>query len=362
MAGKKINFTKIINRLFFFVGIGILIHIIFLLITTDKNAILQLRKLSFLHISGIAILAILPWIFHSLRLMIWTKFVGHPLNFKDCLSVIVANDLGASLSPTAIGGGPVKLALLVRKGLKSSKATFLVLLAGTEDMIFYGVGILLATYFMRDNLVHLIEKIITNTPLLLGIVVVIGILIALHRFGFEWYRPLLKLIPDRLRLKLGNILSNLKKGFNDVLSSYGEVAKRGKLRFVLTTTLLFMQWISKFSILMLILMALNIPTSYFEVIIRQWIIWMTMLFFPTPGASGGAEAAFLLIFKKQLAGEIVTVIVSTWRFFTYYFVMIAAIVLFQVMNYFNKAKMIEVNNNDIEMDPELAVTNGTAKT
>jgi uncharacterized membrane protein YbhN (UPF0104 family) len=70
-----------------------------------------------------------------------------------------------------------------------------------------------------------------------------------------------------------------------------------------------------------------------------------MLFIPTPGASGGAEASFLLIFGKSIPSEISFLIVSIWRFFTYYYVLIACVILYTTITLtMKKQEEIEIDN------------------
>ena len=67
---------------------------------------------------------------------------------------------------------------------------------------------------------------------------------------------------------------------------------------------------AKFSVLIVILHAFNIDFEAIQIYIRQWVIFVTMLFIPTPGASGGAEASFLLIFGKSIPSDIAYLVVS----------------------------------------------------
>lgn len=327
----KINFEKTIKRLFIFVGFGVIAHMTFLLLTTDAKTLSELTKLRYPYLIAIAILAMLPWVFHSFRMMLWTRFIGYPLGFRDCINVIVANDLGSALTPTVVGGGPVKFAMLRRKGLDSAKASFIVLLSGTEDAIFYLIGALLAAYYLGDSVIHFFDNISENSLGLSTISIAIIFLIFLRVLKVDWWTPILNFLPNTTRLKISKWGKILKNTFLEIANNFIEVYKRGKLRFILSLSLLILQWISKFSILMVLLVALNIEVSYLNVLINQWIIWMSMLFIPTPGASGGAEAAFLFMFKNKLSGEAITLIISTWRFFTYYFIVILSIVIFQLI-------------------------------
>lgn len=347
----KINFEKTINKLFIFVGIGVIAHMTFLLLTTDAKTLSEITKLRYPYLIVIAILAMLPWVFHSLRMMLWTKFIGYPLGFRDCINVIVANDLGSALTPTAVGGGPVKFAMLRRKGLDSAKASFIVLLSGTEDAMFYLIGVLLGAYYLGDSFIHFFDNISENSTGLSTIPIVIIFLVFLKVLKVNWWTPILNLLPNTTRLKISKWGKILKNTIYEIAYNFVEVYKRGKLRLILSLSLLISQWISKFSILMVLLKALNIEVPYLNVLINQWIIWMSMLFIPTPGASGGAEAAFLLMFKNKISGEAITLITSTWRFFTYYFIVILSIIIFQmIMNKRSAGNEINLSNEVVSVE------------
>ena len=85
--------------------------------------------------------------------------------------------------------------------------------------------------------------------------------------------------------------------------------------FAVSIIILFYQWFTKFTILAIILISLDIPFTWF------WHVHQTMDYLDGhadnthPGASGGAEAAFLVLFKGSLSGDLPNLIVSTWRFF-----------------------------------------------
>jgi len=70
----------------------------------------------------------------------------------------------------------------------------------------------------------------------------------------------------------------------------------------------------------------------FQMYLQQWIVYITMMFIPTPGATGGAEASFYLIFDGEIPKKLLTLIVSIWRFFTYYFMLFTAIILVQLFS------------------------------
>lgn len=331
MPEQKYNFKKIGRRLIIFISLGIAAHLAFLFYTTEAGTFSRLRELSFGHLIIIALLALGPWVCHALRIMLWSRFVDYPLGFSDSLAVVITNDLGSSLTPTAIGGGPIKLGMLMAKGMPGAKATFLVLLSASEDLVFYTTGILLSAYYMQDGVSALFDFVASKENLIYGVVGIVAASIILPRFGINIWKPIGRLIPQKVKEFLGSIPAKIAKSIDEIKGTYARVLKTAKLKLLLSIFLLFMQWFTKFGILYVILHALGIDLSMFEVIIKQWMTYMSMLLVPTPGASGGAEAIFLALFGDTLQGNERNLVVSTWRFFTYYYVMFLSLVLFQFL-------------------------------
>jgi hypothetical protein len=60
----------------------------------------------------------------------------------------------------------------------------------------------------------------------------------------------------------------------------------------------------------------------------QWVVYTMTMFIPTPGASGGAEASFLLAFSSILPPEIAGFIMTAWRFVTFHILVALAAVVF----------------------------------
>ena len=337
---KPISFQKIIKRLILLIGLGILFHLAYILYSSDRAALSQLSKIHGGYLIAICVLALMPWTLHAIRLIIWSQFVGQRLSFRDALAVIIGNDLGSALTPTVVGGGPIKLAMLIQKGLPSVQATFLVLLSATEDLVFYGMGFLLASYYLQSHIMGILYAFWEQWPIILGIVAVTLLFFFVRKLVPISKRMMPNLISDIWKERIQTWKAKFKASLKEIGQTYQRVWREGKFRFLISLTLLFLQWISKFSILALILLALDVHLPYLEIIIKQWLIWISMLFIPTPGATGGAEAAFFLMFEDSIDSNIIPISTSVWRFFTYYYFMFVSILLFQVLNGKSKSPSI----------------------
>ena len=99
----------------------------------------------------------------------WSRWLDYPISFKSAFAIVMANDIGAAITPTAVGGGPVKIGMLVNKGMPAPKATFMVLLSATEDIIFYGTGIVLTLLYMHHVIEQLGAYLLKHSSLLIGL-------------------------------------------------------------------------------------------------------------------------------------------------------------------------------------------------
>ena len=79
--------------------------------------------------------------------------------------------------------------------------------------------------------------------------------------------------------------------------------------------------------------ALRIPvqaSQFLDMLTLASFVAMVNAFIPLPGASGGTEATFLLMFRVILGPVNVRPVMLLWRFMTYYFDMIAGGIVYLI--------------------------------
>lgn len=343
MSRKKVDFNKLINRLILFIGFGVLAHIIFVLSTTEKAMLANLSKLGPQHIATIFVLMLLPWMGYAFRITMWSKLLGEKISFRESLKVVITTDVASALSPTAVGGGPVKLALLIKRGFKAGNAGFILTYGIIEDIIFYSSGILLALIFskglVQDTVGGLWAWISSHMNWIGGAAILVVLTwVILKVVGVTLSDRIMAVIPEHFRDKMYQIRANASHSISDIKANFRLAFSYGKWQIVTSILILFLQWGAKFSILAVLISAFGIEFETIQIYVRQWVVYVTMLFIPTPGASGGAEASFLLIFGKSIPHRISFLVVSLWRLFTYYFILITAVVMYSVISFMQGRK------------------------
>ena len=78
----------------------------------------------------------------------------------------------------------------------------------------------------------------------------------------------------------------------------------------------------------LLIRDLNPSVSTVEIILSQIVITFVMYFAPTPGSSGVAEAAFILLFSNDVEKGYLVSLTFVWRLFTMYLGIVFGMVVF----------------------------------
>lgn len=329
------NLEKTINTLVVVISFGIVAHLIFLLLTNDQNVFQYLHRIKLPYVFLILVCLFANWVGHALRLMIWTRYLKNQFRFRDALRIAIYTELGAAITPTLIGGGPIKFALLIKQKLSTGKAGFLTLLNGFEDFIMYSTVLVVGFFHARGSIFRILRSIVNGlTENIVKVSLIItGTVILVILFRTVPFLKKMRFLPDKYKQMLSKISSEIKSGWHEMLHSFNQVRKDGLRYLLVSLTVLFVQWTLRFSVLLILLYALGIDFKPFQIYIQQWIVYLTMIFIPTPGASGGAEATFYLIFEKQLPRELLPLITSTWRFFMYYLMLFIAVFIVQFVRY-----------------------------
>jgi uncharacterized protein (TIRG00374 family) len=270
--------------------------------------------------------SIVPWFTGSLRLLLWSRFLGKSMDYPAVLKISIGAELGAAVSPPLIGGSAVKIGMLMRRGFSGGTALSLSVLENMEDTIFFLVMVPLAlTVSSAWNLpqVRSLQAGLGNPAVwtLLGgagicIGVILLVIIRISKNGMTWTAGLV-----RLREKVRSFYYNFT-------ATYQRISREGKSTFALTMTLTSIQWICRYSIISLLLASMGVPVRPVLFMVLQVFVFALMTLVPTPGAVGGAEVMFSLMYSAFLPAGTIGLVTTGWRFLTFYFLLLLAAALF----------------------------------
>lgn len=318
---------RLFQKLFFLIPVGIIGNIIFYLFTSDRDVLASLMHFSPWYFALAMVLSIVPWFTGSLRLFMWSRFLGKSIPYMTAFKISIGAELGAAVSPPLIGGSAVRIAMLMRHGFTGAAALSFSVLENMEDAVFFLIMVPSAlTISSAWNLpaVRSVLAGLRHPPLqtLLGgvcVCICIGVLLfALTRkirTAISWLSGFATL-GERMRSAYYNFITIFRR-----------IAREGKSIFAMTIALTSLQWICRYSIISLLLVSMGIPVRPVLFMALQVFVFALMTVVPTPGAVGGAEVMFSFVFRAFLPQGTIGLVTAGWRFLTFYFLLLLAAAL-----------------------------------
>ncbi|MQA90729.1 MAG: hypothetical protein GEU90_10900 [Gemmatimonas sp.] len=313
------------------IPIGVIGNLAFSLLVTDRDILASVATFP----RGYLLLALglgtVPWFTGALRLLIWSRFLEYRMRFHDALLITLGTDLGAAVSPTAVGGGLFKWGLLVQRGISPGAAASLTTLAPLEDGMFFLLAVPVAIVLTASWGNPVFDRLgdpfdARATPMIVIALVIGGLIWAAVRWVL---RGGLGIGTQR---RMGRIVGRIRRGFRttwvDTRHVYRLIGTNGKSRFALTMVLTAIQWTARYSIISALIAFLGAPVLPVLFWLLQWVVFTLAAFIPTPGATGGAEAAFFVIYSPFVPGSIIGLTMVGWRFFTFYLNLALAALLY----------------------------------
>jgi uncharacterized protein (TIRG00374 family) len=334
-APPRRGIARLFRTALVLIPIGVLGNVAFSYATTDRSVLHSLadRPKSYLLLA--AVLGVTPWFTNALRVLIWTRFLGYRLSFRDAFEMSLATDLGSAVAPTAVGGGIFKWGLLVQHGVSPGAAASITTFPIVEDGIFFLLALPFALIFSESLNLPLLHdvglRLRENAFIVFGVAALIGILSWL---AIRWV--LGGGLGHRTRSRGLKIFARLRRKmrttWRDAREVFQIIIRRGKLLFLLSLSITAIQWAARYSVVTAIIAYLGAPVHPVLYWLLQWVVFTFMALTPTPGGAGGAEASFYLIYSAFVPRDVIGLATAGWRFLTFYFELGLASILFFIFN------------------------------
>lgn len=296
------------RRLGWLLPLGALVHLGVTLLADDRSALSAFSGLrpELLLAAGAAAWA--PPLLQAVRLRCWLVRLGTDTSFRTPLRIVAASEVGAAVTPSAVGGAPVKTALLMRRGYDLSTAAAVTALGVIEDLAFNVLAAVPAIMLsgIAAEALGLVDLMhLRNATVSVGT----GLLLATMGGVF-----LLRTERGR-RLRGG--LRERRERFAAAMRWAGTSGRR---ILVLNSLLAIVQWSLRYSLLPLLALGLGIELPWLRAAVLQWVGFAASTLVPTPGATGGAEAVFVVLYRDLVPADVLPAVLSAWRLLTFYWV------------------------------------------
>ncbi len=306
-------------RLLVILSLGLLISVAYSAFTVDSSALSAFSQFPAICILALAGMMILPWLADTIRLQVWLRFLGKRERFTDVFRMTLASEMATALVPAAIGGTGAKMGWLITRGVAPGVASSVMLLTALEDALFFVLAIpvaLLLSSETHDGISP--DKLwsVLQAHRLTGIrgigLFLVGIT-AIGLIGWLTWR----LLPARLKARLARLNDKIAQQLALAKQTLRLMVGRGGWRFFVTVSLSGLHWACRFSMLTVLLAGLHQYVDPFNFFASQWLVFMLTKLVPSPGGTGGAELAFLALYRSLLPENLLGLLVGAWRVLTF---------------------------------------------
>ena len=333
-GGAPFDFRAVFKVALVVIPLGVLGNLAFSLLATDRAILSALDEFPRQWLAVAVGLTLVPWLTRPLRLLIWTRFLGYRLGLVEAFQKVLAVDLGASVSPTAVGGGFLKWGMLVDRGVSGGTAASLTALPTLEDAVFFAIAlptaVVLTAAWEFGTWTNVAGTAATRVLVLVALAAVIFLVVLL--LSKAVVEGLLGVRTRQWTVRrLARARRGLRSAWADARGVFGLIRDHGKARFAVSLALTAIQWSARYSVITALAAFLGAPVKPVLFWGLQWIVFTLMSLMPTPGAAGGAEVTFALVYGSLLPAGVLGVATAGWRFLTFYLQVGTAAVLFPLL-------------------------------
>ncbi|HEX5727343.1 MAG TPA: lysylphosphatidylglycerol synthase transmembrane domain-containing protein [Longimicrobiaceae bacterium] len=338
-TGEPGRLSRGLDRIFrtalFFVPFGVLGNLALSWFATDHSVLANLDELPRKWLLVALVLAFVPWITNALRLLVWARFISYRVSFRDMFRITLGAELASSVLPTSSGGEVFRWGMMVQKGITKGQAASIVTLGYLEDLLFFSLALPVAFVWSSAWELPVLRSLgreVRGRFLVVVLAVVAGAVLLWLLWRMLLHGGLGRGARRRTLRLLARQRHRIRHTWHDFRGVHRLVLERGKSRFLLTFLITAVQWSCRYSVMTALAYFLGQRVDPVLFFLLQWVIFTVMMFVPTPGASGGAEAAFILIYSALLPRSVIGIATAGWRLLTFYVQLAVGSILFTSMN------------------------------
>lgn len=301
----------------FFLIISVGVSLIVLILTVEEKTADALKKIRFTILFLILFFWILYVLLDGLRLKFLTRAGGKELTLRRAIEVILTGYFLAAVTPFQTGGFPVQLFIMNKEGIGPGKGmaflTFRGILIYTP--IYITAPFLFLLFFSGGS--HWLLRVLFRYFAFLFILMLAGALAAFIKP--EWAERIIIKLQKRSGRRISSFLSFIIKELEEFRRGLALFLRNDNWKHLLAALLVSLLSLAFYLALVpSILYGLGLDPRLPESVLMQMLLMALLLFIPTPGAGGIAEAGGAALFALLTPKHLLGIFIILWRFFTFY--------------------------------------------
>jgi glycosyltransferase 2 family protein len=326
--GPSLNQQKMLRYVLQGMALGALATVVVFAFTLREGTMENLRKFPPAILPLLFGMIFLAWMCNGARVWLMCRAVGHPLRYRQAITVSLSTEFGIAATPAGVGGTVIRLTLLRQAGLPLTTAGSLLATDAAVDIVFFSLLAPFAFYFLlRDGLLKQLFHNPSDLDALLSLGVLAGVaagVVVLLRTG--WFHRLVARIAGatefgrrrRLVARHRQLRISFRRNARRILTSLAFLWQNRKGALLLNFCSASVQWSCRYMILPVIILALGFKVNPLPLFLAQGILFAISLLVVVPGGGGSVEIITAVLLPNFVHPSIVGVVMLVWRFFTYH--------------------------------------------
>lgn len=349
---------------FLFISLSVSISVLFIvfIITFDSQSTIDAIKNSNLWIIALALAM------HAVSLFIWAlkiklmcRSLGYKIGFYHSFRMVCANIFASSVTPSQIGGEPVRIYEIHKAGVPTGDATAIVII----ERVFDGIILVMLTFISVIILGIFFTHLDLPDGWIITAYIAAGVFTALLILFFIFalnpkisktvvpkiIKPFTKRMPGE---KAEKFFEKLDLNINRFHATLSEFSGKSKTGTVVGLVFSLFYWLNEFIIAYVIIIGLGAePTLKLFVLslVMQIMITVVLMIPLTPGSAGVAEISAAAFYALIIPSSIVGLFVIIWRLIMYYFNLAAGFI----------ASLIIVKRDTLDVNKRLSEKSSEVK-
>lgn len=301
-------------RIFVFIAVAAAVAV--LAFTASRETLEGLSRLKWYWLAATCVLWLASAVFDGLRLAVLSRATEHRLSLRASVEIIFIGYFMAAVTPFQVGGLPLQLYIMNKRGISPGRASSLLLMRG---VLFYGM--LFAAAPIVAIRLRASTAIVKVLAAYIAVIVAAGLALVVASVAFpaqvrRWHERLSQ--TQKAGLIRRGVLRVLDEfdGFVDGLKVFRQTHNLGWLALSVLVTVGYL--VSLFAMSATLLAGLGVQAEPLRVMALNLLLTAVLLFVPTPGASGIAEVGAAGLYAAVCPKHMLGVYVVLWRLFSFY--------------------------------------------
>ncbi|ADE35787.1 lysylphosphatidylglycerol synthase transmembrane domain-containing protein [Methanohalophilus mahii] len=306
--------------------------------TIDPKTTESLYNIRPLYLLAAASIHMMGFVMWSIRTKMMAGALGYHVSIKKSFEIVTSSSFLASMTPSSVGGEPLRIHLLQKDRMPVGSATAVVL----GERVLDAIIILTAAPFALSLFGEVLGGGKLDSLLMFGQLFLFFILaILLYAIWKPHYtRRFLQWVVNKCSRLFGDdkkhvfckISEKVDTELEEFHYSIFVFLKEGRWGLLAGILFTFAFWFIEFSMLPVLLMGLNQYPSAIIVYAAQVLLMIVVIIPATPGSSGVAEIGATTLFSVFVPTYVLGIVVVAWRALTFYLnLLVGGFVSFKIL-------------------------------